>query len=291
MSKIVFICCTLAFGQTAAGVTDSEARTAYLQARTLIDDGPTTSETYRRASALLTRVLELDPQFALAWVQRARIAYKSGYISYDDYRPEALRRAHRHLDEAARLDPDLFSVHVIRAYVLMFQGKLGAARAQAERAKRLKPTNLEISVVAADLLLAQLAEKEKDHETAVRLANRIADSDAPARLRVEGLDCFQRTLHENPRHAAAHYGVGAYHLHDAKLDSSFGHTWRAWWSFRRAAALEPSNELSGKLARYTGRMLVLIVGTWAVPFAVIILGIALLLFLRIRRKRKRARQA
>lgn len=123
------------------------------EARELMRGG-NVHDDYGRALELLRRVQRDRPDYALVYVELARVTYKAGYLQRDQYRPDALERAHALLRRAAELDPDLYDLHLRLAYLLHFKKDNAGARQEAARAERIKPgdpqTQLVLSAIAAD---------------------------------------------------------------------------------------------------------------------------------------------
>jgi Tfp pilus assembly protein PilF len=115
-----------------------EAVKLSLQAEDILDDAET-RDAYDRAEALLKRALELDPKLALVHASLARLEYKRGFRQTDEYDPQRLKAAHRHVDRALELDPKSFEGHLRRAFIYKFEKNYDAAQKEAELARDLSP--------------------------------------------------------------------------------------------------------------------------------------------------------
>src|SRR5690606_8807773 len=100
---------------------------------------------------LLDQATSTDATFAPLYVERARIAFKAGYISFRKYEPGSLERAHAEVDRAIELDATLASAFVTKAYIFTFERNLGSARKAAERAVELEPNNARAHLVALEV--------------------------------------------------------------------------------------------------------------------------------------------
>jgi tetratricopeptide (TPR) repeat protein len=145
----------------------------YEKASAILEDYNGTAAQLYQAAGYLEKILEANPDYALAYVGLARVEYKLGYLNYDNYKKENLEQAHKYLSKAFSLDPQLFEVYIARGYVYLFQKNLKDARNMAEAAVKLKPSAQE-----ANLLLAQIAYKEKKYDEALKRAKEVlAESD------------------------------------------------------------------------------------------------------------------
>jgi tetratricopeptide (TPR) repeat protein len=137
-------------------------------AKGLIDDWHGDRGPLLRAQQILVDLTKRDPGYAPAFVQLARVTFKLGYISGDNYEKRGLESAQEYVSKALKLDPTLGDAYVTYAYVLYFQRRLDAAREKAAQASRL-PAN------ATDLLILQafLANAENKSDEAIALANKV----------------------------------------------------------------------------------------------------------------------
>jgi serine/threonine protein kinase/tetratricopeptide (TPR) repeat protein len=91
---------------------------------------------FGKARELLTRAIEIDPDYALAHAGLGEL-FSLTYIATTD--PEDLEIAVNHLQRAAALDPKLHEPHAWLAYSLMRAGRLDEAVASGRRAVSLDP--------------------------------------------------------------------------------------------------------------------------------------------------------
>jgi len=127
------------------------------------------------AGALLEQALARNPRSAQAYVERARITYKRGYIRGDEYDPEALGRAREDLKRALALEPDLYDGHLRTGYVALFAKDYAAAQQAAERCELIRPGDAETQV-----LFMNIAE-EQDRDEQVVLHARALIEGSPTR--------------------------------------------------------------------------------------------------------------
>jgi WD40 repeat protein/serine/threonine protein kinase/tetratricopeptide (TPR) repeat protein len=93
------------------------------------------------AKPLLDAALKLDPRCARAYADLGRLAYRLGYISYWNYEPSSLTRAHQFFDRAFALSPNLYRAHLYDAYAYLFQKDYDKATRQAALAENSKPND------------------------------------------------------------------------------------------------------------------------------------------------------
>lgn len=150
--------------------SDPVARESYLVARGLLETRDETA--LRKARQEFDRVLDLEPDFAPALVGLGEAFLRSGEpaaageplaraleLDAEDPQTHSLlaqlflfhewdwRRAHQHLAEALRLDPEKSAVHQVHAYWLALNGEMAAAEVAIQTALRLDPLS---SYVQAD---------------------------------------------------------------------------------------------------------------------------------------------
>lgn len=114
-------------GQPVATV-DTDAYTSYLQARELFRRG--TAIDYRRAYDHLAQAVALDPSFAAAWSEIARVRVRQYYLHQMPMAPAAAE-AHRAIDKSLQLEPQLAEAHLTRERV--FTTSTGTGRPQTPR--------------------------------------------------------------------------------------------------------------------------------------------------------------
>jgi len=126
---------------------------AYFQAGKLDDPDPA-PPAQPRPDAIDTyqRALDIDPNNAQAWAEKARIqTYSITMLSSDGQRRARLREALDSINTAVELDPDNSTIHAIRSFVLDWnasyvgqeeaQDLLKEAEGEAVRAYQLDPQN------------------------------------------------------------------------------------------------------------------------------------------------------
>ncbi|MGW8249473.1 MAG: tetratricopeptide repeat protein [Anaerolineales bacterium] len=151
-----------------AGSYVQEAQ-AYFQAGKLDDpDAPLPTPPRPDAIDTYQRALDMDPNNAQAWAEKARIqTYSITMLSNDADRLERLEQALESINTAVELNPDDSSVHAIRAFVLDWyassplvteerrQELLLEAEGEAVRAYGLDPENGLALAFYAEVLLDQ----------------------------------------------------------------------------------------------------------------------------------------
>jgi tetratricopeptide (TPR) repeat protein len=166
-----------------AGSYSQEAQ-AYFQAGKLDDPDPPLP-TPARPDAIDTyqRSLEMDPDNALAWAEKARIqTYSITMLSNDADRLERLEQALESINKAVELNPDDSSIHAIRAFVLDWyassplvteerrQELLLEAEGEAVRAYGLDPENGLALAFYAEVLLDQQKWSQAEQNAAKAIA-------------------------------------------------------------------------------------------------------------------------
>jgi adenylate cyclase len=93
------------------------------------------------ALAALQRIVRERPEFALAWVQLARL-YIANYTFEIVAAPTPIEDAIGFAQKAVQLDPSSQRAHVALAAAFLQKGELAASRAEAERAYEINPDSL-----------------------------------------------------------------------------------------------------------------------------------------------------
>ncbi len=163
--------------QDAAAFNQDEL---YKKASAILDNYNGTESSLYEARGYLEKILEVNPDYAPAYVGLARVEYKLGYINYDNYKKENLQQAHQYLSKALLIAPELFEAYITRGYVYLFQKDLADARNMAEGAAKLRPSAPEVN-----LLLAGIAYKEKKYDEAVKKAKEVLLASDNKKLKIE----------------------------------------------------------------------------------------------------------
>jgi WD40 repeat protein len=153
----------------ALGPSPTAAREC-ARAMALVDGYGGLEPTLAEAEKLAHDAVQRKPDFALAYVVLARVAYRRGYSSGITYDQSAMTSAISLTDNALALDPSLAAAHVARGWAL--RGRKDAAGASKEAQAALEHG----SSAAANVLRGQLAIDDdggpKDADDAVLYATR-----------------------------------------------------------------------------------------------------------------------
>jgi TolB-like protein len=192
-------------GSTQMATNSVEAHNAYLQA--LFHLQRRNLEDYDKAISYFDRAIELDPNYALAYAERAEawtvIGDRSGQ------RSTAYPKARSDAETAASIAPSLAEAHAALGWVRAFtERKFTEGLRELQRAKELSPAN-----PTANDLLARI----------IVYTGRIEDAERQARQAVE-LD---------PLSAAAHFNLARVLFYAGKLDEAEA-------AGRKMAELQPS---------------------------------------------------
>ena len=141
--KISAALLTEIIGTAASGSTqtDTEAYELFLKARQRIH----TRDIFnlREANTMLDRVLEIDPTYAPALVQKGLVTYlmSDSLGAYGSIpAAEALPVARRNVEQALALDDDIAEAHAVNGLLLDYEGRFDEAIAALEHARQLNPT-------------------------------------------------------------------------------------------------------------------------------------------------------
>jgi hypothetical protein len=137
------------------------------KAEKIIDNYSGDDHKLYEAKKYIEQVLEANPRNALAYVDTARLALLAGYISGDNYEPEALRLAHVGLNTALKIDPRLFEAYMLGGRLAFFEHDLPTAKKMIATAEKIKPNAPSIGVK-----YAEIANAENKPDEAIAQANR-----------------------------------------------------------------------------------------------------------------------
>src|SRR5438270_3574501 len=152
-----------------ASTQNAEAHNAYLQghfyfARRNVED-------YRKAISLFDEAIRLDPDYALAYAERAEAWTFIGDLNVEQ-KKEAWAAAKRDAEKAVEVGRNLAEAHAAWGCVLFFcEWKFAEGLAELQRARKLAPANATANELLARILIyvGRLQEAEKLARQAVQL--------------------------------------------------------------------------------------------------------------------------
>jgi len=152
-----------------ASTQNAEAHNAYLQghfyfARRNVED-------YRKAISFFDQGIRLDPDYALAYAERAEAWTFIGDLN-PEHKKEAWAAAKRDAEKAVEVGPNLAEAHAALGWVRFFsEWKFAEGLAELKRARELAPANATANDLLARVLIYvnQLAEAEKLARQAIEL--------------------------------------------------------------------------------------------------------------------------
>ncbi|MGB9476489.1 MAG: hypothetical protein WCE87_15600 [Candidatus Udaeobacter sp.] len=223
----------------SASTQNAEAHNAYLQghfyfARRNVED-------YRKAISFFDEAIRIDPDYALAYAERAEAWTFIGDLS-PEQKKEAWAAAKRDAEKAVKVGPDLAEAHAALGWVRFFcEWKFAEGLSELKRARELAPANPTANDLLARVLIYvnQIAEAEKLARQAVELdplaylargnlarillaEGKLDEADAEARKAAE----LQPTGAGNHRWqvtVAVLRGDGETALHEAQLEPNDGY--------------------------------------------------------------------
>jgi serine/threonine-protein kinase len=153
----------------SASTQNAEAHNAYLQghfyfARRNVED-------YRKAISFFDEAIRLDPDYALAYAERAEAWTFIGDLN-PEHKKEAWAAAKRDAEKAVAVGPNLAEAHAALGWVRFFsEWKFAEGLAELKRARELAPANPTANDLLARVLIYvnQIAEAEKLAGQAIEL--------------------------------------------------------------------------------------------------------------------------
>ena len=128
----------------ASRTTDIEAYQAYLRGMDYASRREPDPETLELAEQMFSRAVQLDPQFALAWVELSEV-HSRMVLWAKDRGPQRLEKAREAAEKALAIDPDLPEGHRALAYFHYWGNRdYQAALAEFEIAMRALPNDSQL---------------------------------------------------------------------------------------------------------------------------------------------------
>ena len=149
--------------------TDGETYSLYLQARHTMSQR--THESLFRGEELIDKAIEIDPDYAPAWVLKAHIYSQQGDVGAR-LPPEAGPLARAAVDRALELDPDNGAAHALSGDIMMsFERNFAGAKDAFERALELDPNDVDV-LFQASIYFAIIGQPETGLELGLRTYER-----------------------------------------------------------------------------------------------------------------------
>ncbi|HEU0207703.1 MAG TPA: tetratricopeptide repeat protein [Candidatus Udaeobacter sp.] len=146
---------------TQMATNSVEAHNAYLQGHFHRQRGNV--EDYRKAITYFDRAIELDPNYALAYAERAEAWTVIGDLTGE--RPTAYPKARSDAEKAVAIAPGLAEAHAALGWVLAFaEWKFAEGLSELQRAKELSPTNPTANDLLARVIVYRGRMEEAEHQ-------------------------------------------------------------------------------------------------------------------------------
>ena len=165
--------------------SNAELDQLYNQARRLLDES--NERSLAAALVLLDTILERDPEYAGAYVERARLVLKSTFVGKDGIRDqftnEGLQIARANLDFAIALEPTFADAYVLYGYLCSSMGLYSLGLAALDEADRLGSSSEWLRLNRAHIfeLLARNDLATIDYLAAIELTDRRSNEAVAAR--------------------------------------------------------------------------------------------------------------
>jgi TolB-like protein/Flp pilus assembly protein TadD len=217
----------------ASATDNAEAHNAYLQGHFYLVRR--NAEDFRKAIDYYDQAIQLDPNYALAYAERAEALVFMGDLT--GQRPTAYPKAHVDAEKAVAIAPDLAEARAALGFVLcLAEWKFTEGLAELKRAKELSPANPTANDLLARIIvyLGRIDEAERQARQAVELdplstvthgnlarvlfyAGKLDEADAAARKAAE-LQPTGAGSHRFQVLIAAQRGYGEAALREAQLE-------------------------------------------------------------------------
>jgi TolB-like protein/cytochrome c-type biogenesis protein CcmH/NrfG len=176
-----------------------------------------TKEDNSRARALLETAVELDPDYAAAWVWLAWTHWTEARFLWVESAAEATARAAEMMDKALALDPALSEVHSLKGAIYLMRREYDEAIAAGEKAVALDPNGADVTALLAMSLnwAGRPREALALIEKAMRLSPMYSAWFWAVRAHayrlmeqwVEAIAAYEQSLERNPGTVGPHIGL------------------------------------------------------------------------------------
>ena len=193
-------------------VTNSEAYQAYLQARYFIARGMD-KEDLTKALSFADQAVKLDPNYAPAWAERARVLEAMARALVID-EADGFRRARASAEKSIALDPELAAGYLALALVQINQDwDWKGASASLEKARQLTPGSVNVLRIQGylDRNMGQVDEAIAQYRQAIALDPLNSDFHATLADQLYGLGRYEEAKTEltkaeelNSQHSSLH---------------------------------------------------------------------------------------
>jgi adenylate cyclase len=110
---------------------------------------PPTKADYDRSKAYLEKAVQIDPEFAMAWVRLGWTQVVAGYSGWADSPAAAWDRAIAYANRALAIDAELGEAYTLLTEVMMFKHEQAQAMEYARRALDLNPSGADTQAIVA----------------------------------------------------------------------------------------------------------------------------------------------
>jgi tetratricopeptide (TPR) repeat protein len=170
---VVFLVCGL-LPSLAAGQSVDEQR-QYAEVQALIDEYPSDQDGLVKASQALKGMAKAYPDSALTHIALGRLAYRSGYINYNNFDEESLEFAEAHLDKALRIQPTSYDANYYASYLYINKKDYRRAMELAENARRIAPDSPKTGILFGKIAKGQTGDPVEVERLAKGVVERTTD--------------------------------------------------------------------------------------------------------------------
>ena len=120
------------------------------------------------AEKLLQKILEINPNSALAYTGLSRVVRRSGQVGGKYSQPGYLAKSQKYLNKALGIDPTLYDAYWQGVYLYSKGNDLQTAKKMAQKAYEINPHSAK-----TDIMFAQLAFEAGDEDAVIRRSNAV----------------------------------------------------------------------------------------------------------------------
>ena len=148
-------------------LVDTSVEEVYLKVKSLLRNYRGETSTLNEADRLIRELLKTSPNSAHAYVLKALITERKGFVHSKKYKKGYLEKAHEFIETAINIDPEFYDAYYEGVFLyISVGGNLEEAKRLSIRLKELSPESSKTNVA-----LSSIAIEDGNYDEAVRRAN------------------------------------------------------------------------------------------------------------------------
>ena len=177
---------------------ESENRTKYDKAQTLIDEYHGDTRQLKKALELIQEIAANNPNSKYALVGYGRLIYKAGYINYNNYDKSSLEKSKTYFEKAIMVSPTFFDAYFYGTYPYIFSKNYIKAKQMVVQAKNISPDSAKVDILSGNIFL-----KEKNYSATIKHAKLALKKSSDDKILVGAHSLLLKAYKKQKRYALA----------------------------------------------------------------------------------------